>query len=233
MKPEKKVVILQSNYIPWKGYFDLLNTADEFIIYDEVQYTVNDWRNRNKIKAPQGAIWLTIPVIKKNHLEKKINEMEVQDLSWRKKHFSSICHYYSKTTFFKHYKSIFEELYLGSDETNLSKINLTFIKAINEILNIKTKVSSSTKYKLLEGKTERIVDLCKQAGAKEYISGPAAAVYIDEKLFKKENINLVYFDYSNYKQYTQLYGDFEHNVSIIDLIFNEGENASNYMKSFN
>jgi hypothetical protein len=227
----KKVAILQSNYIPWKGYFDLISSVDEFIFYDEMQYTKHDWRNRNKIKASSGLLWLTVPVETKKHLSRKINEIKIVDKTWAKKHWKTIVQYYAKTPHFKEYKDVFEQLYEECEsEELLCKINYKFIKNINKILEIETKISYSTDYMLIDGKTERVVDLCQQAHATEYISGPAAKDYLDEELFKKANIKLTWMDYTTYPEYHQLYPPFEHGVSIIDLIFNEGENAINYIK---
>ena len=226
---EKKVAILQSNYIPWKGYFDIINMVDEFILYDDVQYTKNDWRNRNLIKTKNGKQWITIPVHQKN-LEQKIKDTLVSNDIWRKKHWKTIVQNYSKALHFKDYKNLFEELYFDSNEKFLSKINFRFTVAICRILGIKTKISWSMDYNLVAGKTERLVDLCKQVCATEYISGPSAKSYIDKDMFEKEEIKLSYMDYSGYPEYTQLFPPFEHAVSIIDLIFNEGPDAQQYMK---
>lgn len=227
-----KAVILQSNYIPWKGYFDLMNSADFFIIYDEVQYTKNDWRNRNKIKTANGAIWLTIPV-QQQKLSQTILETQVHNNDWRKKHWNSISMAYSKAAFFKQYKPIFEEIYLHNKEQLLSKINIQFFMLINEILGINTKLIWSYELELIEGKTERLIDLCKKVNATEYLSGPAAKNYLDTDLFKNANIKITWMDYNDYPTYHQLYTPFTHEVSILDLIFNEGPNAKNFMKSFN
>ncbi len=107
--------ILQSNYIPWKGYFDIINTADVFIFYDHVQYTKNDWRNRNRIKTPQGSNWLTIPV-RQLDSSQKIEETHVLNQDWRKKHWASLSNFYGKTPGFKLYKDLIEPLYLNSEE---------------------------------------------------------------------------------------------------------------------
>jgi hypothetical protein len=231
----KKVAILQSNYIPWKGYFDLINSVDEFIFYDEMQYTRRDWRNRNKIKTSNGLIWLSIPVNVKGFLQshQRIKDTIISDLSWAKKHWGTILHNYKKAPFFHEYRDTIENLYVETEEKYLCEINYKFIRAFNCILGIKTKLSFSTDYKLSEGKTERLVDLVKQTGGTEYISGPAAKDYIEENLFKEANIKLTWMDYTGYPEYNQLYPPFEHGVSIIDLIFNEGNNATKYMKSFN
>lgn len=228
----KKVAIVQSNYIPWKGYFDLINFADEFILLDNVQYSKRDWRNRNSIKTPNGLMWLTIPVKVRGRYFQKINETVIDDLKWNQRHWKSIVNNYFKAKYFKEYNVIFENLYMGLNEEFLSQINYKFLTTICEILGIKTKLSWSMDYNLTEGKTERLVDLCKQAEATEYLSGPAAKNYINDELFSKEGIVLRYMDYSGYPEYNQLFPPFEHHVSIIDLIFNEGPDATKYMKSF-
>lgn len=228
----KKIAILQSNYIPWKGYFDLIGLVDEFIFYDEMQYTKNDWRNRNKIKTANGLKWISIPVKTKGHLTNSVRIMdaEINDLKWNKSHWDMIRQSYVKAPYFKDYKDLFEELFLKSDEKFLVNVNYKFIFAICKILRIETKISFSQDYGLIEGKTERLVDLVRKAGGTEYISGPAAQSYIDEKLFNDVGIKLSWMDYSGYSEYPQLYSPFEHGVSVLDLIFNCGPKARNYMK---
>jgi hypothetical protein len=230
--PAKKVAIVQSNYIPWKGYFDLINLVDEFILYDDMQYTRRDWRNRNLIKTAAGLKWLTIPVAVKGNYFQKIKDTTISDPGWTKKHWQSIVHSYSKAKHFSAYREAFENLYLSSSEKFLSRINYRFLTAICRILGIDTKITWSDDYVPEGGKTERLVNLCKQAGATSYLSGPAARAYLEEELFKRENIELQYMDYSAYPEYTQLLPPFQHEVSIIDLIFNEGPEATKYMKSF-
>jgi hypothetical protein len=228
----KRVAILQSNYIPWKGYFDLINSVDEFILFDDMQYTRRDWRNRNKIKTSAGLIWLTIPVEVKGKYYQKIKETVVSEQDWGITHWRTITGSYSKARYFGDYKSVLEAVYLNPTSTYLSAINHQFITTICLILGITTKLSWSMDYRLVDGKTERLVDLCQQAGADEYISGPAARDYMDEQLFEQAGVKLTYMDYTGYLPYQQLFPPFEHGVSIIDLIFNEGPNARSYMKSF-
>ena len=229
----KKVAIVQSNYIPWKGYFDLINSVDEFILFDDMQYTRRDWRNRNKIKTSQGLIWLTIPVQVKGKYFQTIKETEISDQNWNQLHWKSILNNYVRAEYFSDYREIFEDLYLNFNEKFLSNVNYRFLVKICNLLGIKTQISWSTDYVIINGKTERLISLCKQAGATEYISGPAARDYMDEDLFQQENIKLSYIEYCNYPEYRQIYPNFEHSVSIIDLLFNEGVNAKKYMKSFN
>jgi hypothetical protein len=230
MEKGKKIAILQSNYIPWKGYFDIINFVDEFVLFDDAQYTKNDWRNRNQIKTQNGLLWLTIPI--KRNFKQPIKDALVVDQKWRKKHWRSISESYARAPHFKFYKDQFEELYIESQEIYLSKINYKFLNMICGILGIETKITWSMDYSLPPGKTERLISVCQQAGAGEYISGPAAKDYIEEKLFNEAGIKITFMDYSGYPEYSQLFHPFDHSVSIIDLLFNEGPNASNYMKSF-
>ena len=225
-------MISQSNYIPWKGYFDNIAQVDEFIIYDDMQYTKRDWRNRNKIKTPQGLKWISIPVEVKGKFFQKISETKVSDTTWYKNHLALLKQNYSKAPSYNKVIPFVEELYFTSiDLQTISEINYHFISNICDYLNIKTKISFSNDYHLLEeGKTERLIELCKQVQANVYYTGSAAKNYIDTALFEKENIDLQYFDYSGYKKYNQLFGDFEHSVSILDLIFNEGGNAIHFLK---
>lgn len=230
----KKVAILQSNYIPWKGYFDIIDSVDEFIFYDEMQYTKNDWRNRNKIKTQNGLIWLTIPCETKGSISnfQKINETKITDKRWAKKHWNSIQLNYAKAPYFKEYKEFLGNLYKDcGNEEYLCNVNYKFIYAINDLLGIKTKISFSQDYGLIEGKTERLVDLVKKAGGTEYLSGPAAKDYIVKECFDKENIKLSWMDYSGYREYPQLFPPFEHGVTVLDLIFNTGKDAINYIRN--
>jgi len=227
----KKLAILQSNYIPWKGYFDLINLVDEFIVYDDAQYTKNDWRNRNKIKTPQGPHWLTIPV-RQICLDQKIKDTKVADIKWNIKHWRSILQNYTKAKYFKDFKHILEELYLTSNENYLSEINYKFITVINEILGIETKIRWSSEFEIYGDRTEKLLGICKQCNATHYISGPAAKDYFNEELAEQENIKVEWMNYNSYKEYSQLHPPFEHGVSILDLIFNEGLNAKYFMKSF-
>lgn len=226
----KKVAILQSNYIPWKGYFDLIAYVDEFIIYDDVQFTKNDWRNRNKIKTPVGVSWLTVPVLTKGKPLQKINETIINGKKWQNDHWKTLIMNYSRSCFFKEVSTWLKPLYLERDYFFISELNRTFIEAICSFLKIKTKISSSADYTLNGNKTERLANLCKQSFATEYVSGPAAKKYIDADIFKTVGIKLTWFDYNGHDPYPQLWGDFNHKVSILDFLFNCEENSFNYVK---
>jgi len=229
----KKVAILQSNYIPWKGYFDIIGSVDEFIFYDEVQYTKNDWRNRNKIKTAQGLAWLTIPV-RQERLHQRINETVVFDRNWAVKHWRTLAQTYAKAASFATYKEQFEALYTTLSTSYLSEINFALIQMICRLLGVQTKLSCSTDYCLPADldKTERLVWLVQAAGGQEYLSGPAARNYLDEPQFTAAGIALSWMDYTGYPEYRQLHSPpFAHGVSVVDLLFNEGSHAPAFLKA--
>lgn len=221
----KKVAIIQSNYIPWKGYFDLISSVDELIIYDDMQYTRRDWRNRNQIKTPQGVQWLTIPVKVKGRYHQTIRETEIDGIEWKMHHWKAFDQNYRRAKFFSEIAELLEPFYLQKIHTNLSELNRELIKVICGYLEIQTAIKNSWDYELVDGKTERLVGLCKQSGAGTYISGPAAKGYIVEEEFSRLDINLQWFDYDGYKEYPQLWGKFTHAVSILDLLFNCGKDS--------
>lgn len=226
----KKVAIIQSNYIPWKGYFDLISAVDELIIYDDMQYTRRDWRNRNKIKTPQGVQWLTVPVVSKGKYFQSIRDTELNGSEWALTHWKALQLNYGRAPFFSDISEWIKPLYTQKNHMNISELNRLFIIEICKYLKINTLISCSWDYKLIDGKTERLADLCSQAGGDEYISGPAAKDYIDEQIFLDMGLKLTWFDYEGYKPYSQLWGDFVHGVSILDLLFNCGKDAALHMR---
>ncbi|MBK7149195.1 MAG: WbqC family protein [Bacteroidetes bacterium] len=223
----KKVAILQSNYIPWKGYFDLIKSVDVFVIYDEVQYTKNDWRNRNLIKTPTGPSWITIPC-RQTSLAQKIYETQVTLPNWNVKHWNTIKGNYTRAPYFKKYEEVFYQTYMSSRSEFLSEINLTFIKTINGLLGIETTIIDSRELNLQGDKNERLIEAVCKLNGNYYLSGPAAKSYLDEKAFHDKGIEVAWMDYTKYPEYQQLYPPFTHGVSILDLIFNCGESAVNY-----
>ena len=226
----KKVAIVQSNYIPWKGYFDMIAAVDEFILLDDVQYTRRDWRNRNRIKTPQGLQWLTIPVKVKGKYKQSIRDTEIDGTDWIDTHLNAFTQHYRQSPYFEEILSWLEKIYLETSWSHLSTLNRRLIEAICEYLDINTVITDSCNYTLVDGKTQRLVNLCQQAGAQEYISGPAAKCYTDVRLFEDSGIQLTWFDYAGYCEYPQLWGNFRHEVTILDMLFNCGKNTPRYMK---
>jgi hypothetical protein len=173
----KTVAIIQSNYIPWKGYFDIIDSVDEFIFYDTAIYTARTWRNRNRIKTPHGLQWLVIPVHHNYQQPARICDTETVDQHWRKKHWKNIVQHYAGAAFFKDYRDALEALYLAHSEPNLSDINYRFIAAINGMLGINTKLTRLTDYDLTGDKGGDLIAICKRFGADSYLSGPIGQTF--------------------------------------------------------
>ena len=225
----RTVAVLQSNYIPWKGYFDLINSVDLFIFHDDVQFTKNDWRNRNKIKTRNGLKWITIPCGFKSH--KLIHEIDLPDSDWQNKHWNLIKENYSKAPYFNQYKNFFENIYLNEKWKNLSDLNQYLIKNISlKFLNIKTQFDDSRNYNIQGKGEDRLINLLKKVNVTKYISGPSGKAYISNNRFLSEGIDLEWMNYNNYPEYQQLYPPFQHAVSIIDILFNTGPNAEKFFK---
>lgn len=225
----KTVAIIQSSYIPWKGYFDVIDLADEFVLYDTVQYTRRDWRNRNRIKTAQGPQWLTIPV--RATRAQRVCDAEISDPDWAERHWRTLSHVYARAPYFAEYRDEIQTLYMGTAERRLSAVNERFIRALCALLGITTPIVHSADDTGHDTKTERLVSICVRAGASEYLCGPASRDYIEEWRFDEAGIAVAYADYSGYPEYPQLFGPFLHEVTVLDLIFNTGPDARSYMKS--
>ena len=222
----KTVVILQSSYIPWKGHFDLMHDADLFIFYDDVQYTHSDWRTRNRIQTPRGPAWLTIPAGR--DLTRRICDVEVGDQTWKRKHRRSIEQNYHRAPYFREHLGLLDFLY-DNDLTNLSAYNQRAARHIAGLLGIRTEFVDSREFDAAGQKTERLIGILRQAGATRYVSGPSARDYLDERQFHEAGIILEYKDYAGYPTYPQCFEPFEHGVSIIDVLFNTGPRAADYV----
>lgn len=227
----KRVAIVQSNYIPWKGYFDLIASVDEFVLYDDMQFTRRDWRNRNKIKTAQGVQWLSVPVKVKGRYTQAIRDTEIDGVEWAKDHWKAIILNYRRAPYFSDVASWLEPVLLGVQYSMLSTLNRALLEAVCAYLRISTVIRDSHEFVLAEGKSERLADLCAQLGGSEYVSGPSARGYIDPECFSQLGVSVSWFDYSGYPVYPQLWGEFVHEVSVLDLLFNCGPESPKYMKA--
>jgi hypothetical protein len=225
-----RVAVLQSSYIPWKGYFDIIAAVDTFVIYDEVQFTSQDWRSRNRIKTQHGLQWLSIPV--GNHISRRIDETVVADGRWTRKHLATLRQSMAAapyaTDVFSVLAPVYEEL---AHERYLSRINVRLIEAITTVLGIDTNIisSSDVPYDRAGDPTQRLVSMCESLEAATYISGPSAAAYMDTQRFTEAGIDLVYTNYAGYLEYPQLHGTFEHAVTVVDLLANMGSQARGFL----
>jgi hypothetical protein len=233
--PNKKVAISQSNYVPWRGYFDLINSVDEFIFFDEVQYTRRDWRNRNKILINNKPTWLTIPLENKGNYLEIISNMKAFDGNWKSRHIEIIKKNYAKTKYFQDIFALLDKLYKEINSLYLSDINQFLIKEICVLLNIKTKFKKSSEFKIFTSRnydaTERLVDLCYQTGCTTYISGPSAKEYLRTEDFKKKDINVLWFDYKESKIYDQSQKNFIKDLSILDCLFHCNLEKNNFLNT--
>ena len=212
----------QPQYLPYLGYFDKIAKSDCFVFLDCVQYKKREFQNRNKIRTKDGWIWLTVPVISKNKSSQQINEVLINNsVSWQKKHLKSIICYYRNAKYFNEYIGFFEEIYNKKFE-RLIDINLTIIYYLLEQFSIKTKIFFESSLSISTKKTQRIIDICKKLNADTYLSGIGGKDYLDEELFKKENIKLIYQDFKH-PVYRQCYEPFIPYMSAIDFLFNCGK----------
>lgn len=235
-KPDRMVVITQSNYLPWRGYFDMLGMADEVILLDSVQYTRRDWRNRNKIKTASGAIWLTVPVEVRGLYHQAIDETRVSDPAWADAHRRSIDLAYRRAA---HHGAVFgwldDLLARAARAPLLSEINEMLLRAICARLGFTMPIRRCTD--LIDrdlmhqmDPTERLVRLAEAAGATGYLSGPAAKAYLKPEAFEARGIGVHWMSYDGYLDYPQLWGAFEPRVSIVDLLLNMGDDAATYVR---
>jgi hypothetical protein len=215
--------IMQPNYIPWRGYFDLISRVDKFVFFDDVQYTTKDWRNRNKIKTKEGDLWLTVPVKTTGRMGQLISEVEIDNSTeWQKKHFNSIVWNYRKAPFFKDYELLLESIYLLRRWELLVDLNIESTKLISRALNINVEWYRSSELAVDGDKNgERAINICQKIGADSFINGPTARAFINEELFNKNKIKNQYIEYK-YQNYSQQFDNFSSSVSILDVLFNCG-----------
>ena len=222
-----KVGIIQSNFLPWRGYFDFIREVDVFIVHDDLQYTKGDWRNRNKIKTPRGAEWITVPV-NYEHTSQSIDETRIDTKTpWAQKMLNRIHESYRTAPFFQPYFSELTSL-LEEPANTISELNLRLLYWVCQHLKIDTSIVHSREYHPKGTKTERLIGILQKAGASTYLSGPAAQSYLVPALFEEAGIRLEYKTY-DYPEYQQLYPPYQPNVTILDLLFMTGAEASDYL----
>lgn len=229
-KINRRIAILQPNYIPWKGVFDLINRVDIFVFFDDVQYTTKDWRNRNKIKTPNGDLWLTVPVKSKGQRHQLICEAEINtEDNWQLKHYKTIKSSYQKAKFFKEYEFLLEEIYLKTQWKKIADLDIFSTKLLASTLGIRVQWINSSNLNCSGDKEgERVVEICNKLNCNYFINGPSAKAFMSQSIFDDANITLDYINY-NYPEYPQLYSPFNHYVSVLDLIFNCGNDAKKFI----
>lgn len=216
----KRIAIIQSCYIPWRGFFDLLSRCDEYVIYDQVAYSKGHWHNRNKIKTASGPRWMTIPVATSDRLGQPIDEVEISR-PWTESHLALLKQAYRGATAAHQLFPWLEMLYGRAGEMRLlTDVNELFLRSLMEKLSLPTIVKRDRDYAPTGSRSERVLSTCLAAGATHYLSGPSAKAYLDERMFEQAGIVVEWMSYGPYPAYPQLHGEFEPQVSIIDALLN-------------
>lgn len=228
----KTIVILQPSYLPWVGYFNQILKSDHFVFLDDVLYTKNDWRNRNRIKTPTGVEWLTVPVDIKGRTSKHllIKDAKVKNNDYIEDHLKKIELNYKKSKYFKEFFPLLTAL-LNKNHVFLSDMNIEFINLVMKYLGVKNKkfLKSSDFNIKFNNSTERLIKICKELKTTDYLTGDSAKNYLDESLFAKNGIKVIYHNY-NHPLYNQKWGEFVPYLSVIDLILNEGKKSLKYIR---
>jgi hypothetical protein len=223
-----KVAIHQPDYIPWPGYFYKIAKSDIFILLDDVQFSSGAGHNRRNIKTPQGLQRIQIPV-SYNHGE-NINQVIMRDdLNWKSKHLRSLEMNYKKAKYFDDVFGFFEGIIKNMQDDNLAALNSKLIIEISKKLGFATKFETSSKLDVNTIREERIIDLVKKVGGTEYLSGQGAKAYQTEDNFTTAGLKLSYSDFKP-RVYSQLWGGFEFNVTVLDYFFNHGFNWNDYIE---
>jgi hypothetical protein len=225
----RRVAIIQSSYLPWKGFFDLVARVDELVLFDDVQFTRRDWRNRNRIKTPQGVRWLTVPVRSRGRYHQRIDEVEPSDPGWPEAHWAAIERAYRAAPAFEAAGPPLRALLEAVPRDRLTTANEHLLRGLCTMLGITTTISRSDGTGAGAGRTGRLVALCRDRGATAYLSGPAARVYLDEAAFAAAGIAVEWMSYGPYPEYPQLHGPFEHHVSVVDVLLHTGSDARRHV----
>src|SRR5947209_4118542 len=216
----RRIAIVQSCYVPWKGFFDLIGQCNQYVVFDSVQYVKRHWHNRNRIKTANGIEWLTIPVVVKGRFEQPIDQVEIEK-PWADKHWRALELAYRRAPYFEQLAPTVKAWYERADkQARLSDVNAIFLHGIAGQLELKTRILGDSAYPSQGAKTERLLGIARAAGADRYLSGPSARGYFDESLFASAGITTEWMSYEGYPEYTQLHGGFEHAVTALDLLFN-------------
>jgi hypothetical protein len=220
----RTVVILQPGYLPWLGFFDQMCKSDVFVIYDDVQFDKHGWRNRNRIKTPQGVQWLTIPVLTKGRGKQINKDVLINNADrWSNRHISALIQNYSKAPFFQSYIGLFEEIY-ARNWKYLIDLNMAVIRGLMREIGLERKIVFSSELGIPGGKTDRLVAMCANLGAQTFLEGDAGQSYLDDSLFRANHIRVEFHRY-NHPVYRQLYGDFVSHLSVVDLLLNHGSGS--------
>jgi len=224
-----RLCIIQSCYIPWKGFFDLIGRCDQYVVYDSAQFVKQHWFNRNRIKTANGVKWLSIPVVTSGRLGQSIEKVEIAK-PWADHHWHAIKQAYGQAPYFAHLEPTVRAWYERADkEPLLTDVNMIFLEGIAALLSPRPQIVRDNRYSATGDRMNRLLEIVRAAGGTCYLSGPSARSYFDETIFDAAGITTEWMNYDGYPEYSQLHGAFEHTVSALDLLFNTGPEAPRYL----
>lgn len=218
----RRICIIQSAYVPWRGFFDLIDRCDEYVILDGAQFVKGHWQNRNRVRGPAGPIWLSIPVVTADRLGQAIADVTVSDPGWAEIHWRKLSTWYGAAPFFVETAPQVRALYEAAGRcAHLTEINEILLRGIADLLGIRTRFVRDSLYDPQGMRTDRVVDICIKAGATHYLTGPSARAYLDETPFTEAGIAVEWMAYPAYPAYPQA-GDYDGALSILDMLFQVG-----------
>lgn len=219
-----RVGILQPGYLPWLGFFEQVYRSDVFVLYDDVQFDKNSWRNRNRIKTPDGPLWLTVPVSHRGHTSQTLLETRIAENNrWSRKHFTTLKTYYGKAPYWHRYSEGLAKIY-ERKWAFLVDLDIALTTYLLGELGITTPILRSSELGIAGEKTDRLIAICNALEADVFYEGAAGRAYIETEKFDRAGISLEFQDYQH-PVYPQLYGAFIPYLSVIDLMCNCGEES--------
>ena len=220
----RSVAIIQSHYVPWAGFFDLIGGCTDVVILDSVAFSKNSFFNRNRLAGPNGDFWITIPVVTHGREGQSISEVKVQDAKWASKHAKSVEQSLCRSPFYAEYSASWLSVYQECFSSNsLSEINRLWLDCVVNQLNLKVKIHNDTDLVISETeKTERLIQLCQQLNADVYRTGPRGLAYLDISRFNSTGTSVEVIEYSDYYPYRKARDSQVEPVSILDNLANLG-----------
>jgi hypothetical protein len=228
-----KIAIAQPTYLPWLGYFDLLDQVDQFVLLDSVQFEKQSWQQRNRIKTPSGLQWLTVPVVFRGRLDQQIADVEIREPDFWRNNLRAIELNYRRAPFFDRYFNELSELIQSeSAPLNLCRLNLAILGWLAGGLGIKTPMLRSSEMSVQGKRTSLLVEICSSLGANAYLSPLGSAAYLLSELLLMTDRGIeVTFQQYEHPVYQQLFPPFQPYASVLDLLFNEGDRATEIIRS--
>ncbi len=228
-----RIAICQPTYLPWLGYFDLMDQVDTFVLLDNVQFEKQSWQQRNRIKTPTGLQWLTVPVVFRGRLSQRIHEVEIRDAAFGRKHLRGVELNYAHAPFFREFfpalSTILKEI---APQTHLADLNLQLIQWLTGILGIRTPLLRASTLGVEGKRTELLAGICRKLGASQYVSPIGSAEYLlaEIDILARAGVETVFHHYEH-PSYAQQFPPFAAFASVIDLIFNEGGGSMEIVRS--